>query len=92
MARPSIKRVELSNQALIVAEKQIKNLYSLNSDDFSNKINDLIVESGNKLPISKENEKLLRNIISLGEDLKIDIQDKLKSLLKELNKEIIEEL
>lgn len=92
MARPSIKRVELNNEALIVAEKQIKNLYSLNSDDFSSKINDLIIESGNKLPISKENELLLKNIISLGENAKIDIQEKLKDMLKELNKEIIEAL
>lgn len=92
MARPSIKRVELNNEALIVAEKQIKNLYSLNSDDFSSKINELIIESGNKLPISKENESLLRNIVNLSKDAKIDIQDKLKALLKELNKEIIEAL
>jgi hypothetical protein len=92
MARPSIKRVELNNEALIVAEKQIKNLYSLNSDDFSSKINDLIIESGNKLPISKENELLLKNIVSLGENAKIDIQEKLKDMLKELNKEIIEAL
>ena len=92
MARPSIKRVELNNEALIVAEKQIKNLYSLNSDDFSSKINDLIIESGNKLPISKENELLLRNTISLGQNAKIDIQEKLKDMLKELNKEIIEAL
>ena len=92
MARPSIKRVELNNEALIVAEKQIKNLYSLNSDDFSSKINELIIESGNKFPISKENESLLRNIVNLSKDAKIDIQDKLKALLKELNKEIIEAL
>jgi len=92
MARPSIKRVELNNEALIVAEKQIKNLYSLNSDDFSNKINELIIESGNKLSLSKENELLLKNIISFGENTKIDIQDKIKNMLKELNKEIIEEL
>ena len=92
MARPSIKRVELNNEALIVAEKQIKNLYSLNSDDFSLKINELIIESGNKLPISKENELLLKNIVSLGENAKIDIQEKLKDMLKELNKEIIEAL
>lgn len=92
MARPSIKRVELSNEALLVAEKQVKNLYSLNSEDFSDKINDLIIESGNKLPISKENESLLRNIVNLSKDAKIDIQDKLKALLKELNKEIIEEI
>ena len=92
MARPSIKRVELNNEALIVAEKQIKNLYSLNSDDFSSKINELIIESGNKLPISKENELLLRNTISLGQNAKIDIQEKLKDMLKELNKEIIEAL
>lgn len=92
MARPSIKRVELSNEALLVAEKQIKNLYSLSSEDFSDKINDLIIESGNKLPISKENESLLRNIVNLSKDAKIDIQDKLKALLKELNKEIIEEI
>ena len=92
MARPSIKRVELNNEALIVAEKQIKNLYSLNSDDFSSKINDLIIESGKKLPISKENELLLKNIVSLGENAKIDIQEKLKDMLKELNKEIIEAL
>ena len=89
MARPSIKRVELSNEALLVAEKQVKNLYSLSSEDFSDKINDLIIESGNKLPISKENESLLRNIVNLSKDAKIDIQDKLKALLKELNKEII---
>ena len=92
MARPSIKRVELNNEALIVAEKQIKNLYSLNSDDFSAKINELIIESGNKLPISKENELLLKNIVSLGENAKIDIQEKIKDMLKELNKEIIEAL
>lgn len=92
MARPSIKRVELSNEALLVAEKQVKNLYSLNSEDFSDKINDLIIESGNKPPISKENESLLRNIVNLSKDAKIDIQDKLKALLKELNKEIIEEI
>ena len=92
MARPSIKRVELSNEALLVAEKQVKNLYSLSSEDFSNKINELIIESGNKLPISKENESLLRNIVNLSKDAKIDIQDKLKALLKELNKEIIEEI
>ena len=92
MARPSIKRVELSNEALLVAEKQVKNLYSLSSEDFSDKINDLIIESGNKLPISKENEALLRNIVNLSKDAKIDIQDKLKALLKELNKEIIEEI
>ena len=92
MARPSIKRVELSNEALLVAEKQVKNLYSLGSEDFSDKINDLIIESGNKLPISKENESLLRNIVNLSKDAKIDIQDKLKALLKELNKEIIEEI
>jgi hypothetical protein len=92
MARPSIKRVELSNEALLVAEKQVKNLYSLSSEDFSDKINDLIIESGNKLPISKENESLLRNIVNLSKDAKIDIQDKLKALLKELNKEIIEEI
>ena len=92
MARPSIKRVELSNEALLVAEKQVKNLYSLSSEDFSDKINELIVESGNKLPISKENESLLRNIVNLSKDAKIDIQDKLKVLLKELNKEIIEEI
>ena len=92
MARPSIKRVELSNEALLVAEKQIKNLYSLSNEDFSDKINDLIIESGNKLPISKENESLLRNIVNLSKDAKIDIQDKLKALLKELNKEIIEEI
>lgn len=92
MARPSIKRVELSNEALLVAEKQVKNLYSLSSEDFSDKINDLIIESGNKLPISKENESLLRNIVNLSKDAKIDIQDKLKTLLKELNKEIIEEI
>jgi len=92
MARPSIKRVELSNEALLVAEKQVKNLYSLSSEDFSDKINELIVESGNKLPISKENESLLRNIVNLSKDAKIDIQDKLKALLKELNKEIIEEI
>ena len=92
MARPSIKRVELSNEALLVAEKQVKNLYSLNSEDFSDKINELIIESGNKLPISKENESLLRNIVNLSKDAKIDIQDKLKALLKELNKEIIEEI
>jgi len=59
---------------------------------FSDKINDLIIESGNKLPISKENESLLRNIVNLSKDAKIDIQDKLKALLKELNKEIIEEI
>ena len=92
MPRPSIKRVELSNEALLVAEKQVKNLYSLSSEDFSDKINDLIIESGNKLPISKENESLLRNIVNLSKDAKIDIQDKLKALLKELNKEIIEEI
>lgn len=92
MARPSIKRVELSNEALLVAEKQVKNLYSLSSEDFSDKINDLIIESGNKLPLSKENESLLRNIVNLSKDAKIDIQDKLKALLKELNKEIIEEI
>lgn len=92
MARPSIKRVELSNEALLVAERQVKNLYSLSSEDFSDKINDLIIESGNKLPISKENESLLRNIVNLSKDAKIDIQDKLKALLKELNKEIIEEI
>lgn len=92
MARPSIKRVELSNEALLVAEKQVKNLYSLSIEDFSDKINDLIIESGNKLPISKENESLLRNIVNLSKDAKIDIQDKLKALLKELNKEIIEEI
>lgn len=92
MARPSIKRVELGNEALLVAEKQVKNLYSLSSEDFSDKINDLIIESGNKLPISKENESLLRNIVNLSKDAKIDIQDKLKALLKELNKEIIEEI
>ena len=92
MARPSIKRVELSNEALLVAEKQVKNLYSLSSEDFSDKINDLIIESGNKLPISKENESLLRNIVNLSKDAKIDIQDKLKALLKELKKEIIEEI
>lgn len=92
MARPSIKRVELSNEALLVAEKQVKNLYSLSSEDFSDKINELIIESGNKLPISKENESLLRNIVNLSKDAKIDIQDKLKALLKELNKEIIEEI
>lgn len=92
MARPSIKRVELSNEALLVAEKQVKNLYSLSSEDFSDKINDLIIESGNKLPISKENESLLKNIVNLSKDAKIDIQDKLKALLKELNKEIIEEI
>ena len=92
MARPSIKRVELSNEALLVAAKQVKNLYSLSSEDFSDKINDLIIESGNKLPISKENESLLRNIVNLSKDAKIDIQDKLKALLKELNKEIIEEI
>ena len=92
MARPSIKRVELSNEALLVAEKQVKNLYFLSSEDFSDKINDLIIESGNKLPISKENESLLRNIVNLSKDAKIDIQDKLKALLKELNKEIIEEI
>ena len=92
MARPSIKRVEMSNEALLVAEKQVKNLYSLSSEDFSDKINDLIIESGNKLPISKENESLLRNIVNLSKDAKIDIQDKLKALLKELNKEIIEEI
>lgn len=92
MARPSIKRVELSNEALLVAEKQVKNLYSLSSEDFSDKINDIIIESGNKLPISKENESLLRNIVNLSKDAKIDIQDKLKALLKELNKEIIEEI
>ena len=92
MARPSIKRVELSNEALLVAEKQVKNLYSLSSEDFSDKINDLIIESGNKLPISKENESLLRNIVNLSKDAKIDIQDKLKALLKELNKEIIEDI
>ena len=92
MARPSIKRVELSNEALLVAEKQVKNLYSLSSEDFSDKINDLIIESGNKLPISKENESLLRNIVNLSKDAKIDVQDKLKALLKELNKEIIEEI
>lgn len=92
MARPSIKRVELNNEALLVAEKQVKNLYSLSSEDFSDKINDLIIESGNKLPISKENESLLRNIVNLSKDAKIDIQDKLKALLKELNKEIIEEI
>ena len=92
MARPSIKRVELSNEALLVAEKQVKNLYSLSSEDFSDKINDLIIESGNKLPISKENESLLRNIVNLSKDAKIDIQDKLKALQKELNKEIIEEI
>ena len=92
MARPSIKRVELSNEALLVAEKQVKNLYSLSSEDFSDKINDLIIESGNKLPISKENESLIRNIVNLSKDAKIDIQDKLKALLKELNKEIIEEI
>lgn len=92
MARPSIKRVELNNEALIVAEKQIKNLYSLNSDDFSDKINELIIESGNKLSLSKENELLLKNIISLGENAKIDIQGKIKNMLKELNKEIVEEL
>lgn len=92
MARPSIKRVELSNEALLIAEKQVKNLYSLSSEDFSDKINDLIIESGNKLPISKENESLLRNIVNLSKDAKIDIQDKLKALLKELNKEIIEEI
>ena len=92
MARPSIKRVELSNEALLVAEKQVKNLYSLSNEDFSDKINDLIIESGNKLPISKENESLLRNIVNLSKDAKIDIQDKLKALLKELNKEIIEEI
>lgn len=92
MARPSIKRVELSNEALLVAEKQVKNLYSLSSEDFSDKINELIIESGNKLPLSKENESLLRNIVNLSKDAKIDIQDKLKALLKELNKEIIEEI
>ena len=92
MARPSIKRVELNNEALLVAEKQVKNLYSLSSEDFSDKINDLIIESGNKLPISKENESLLKNIVNLSKDAKIDIQDKLKALLKELNKEIIEEI
>ena len=90
----AVRKVEISQDALTAIGNCGIKLSELTKEEFDDKINSFIIAGTDKIELSSENLLLLDNILKFASNLNKsdEIQANLKIKLKELHKELIENL